>query len=150
MTDEDALAAAPLNQLGGENAGLERLAEAHRVSDQNPRAWLLERLERRVELVGHQVHDTAVSQMNELVVRNTPAPVALQVQQRVVVRRARVRDELRVRRIEDLDPLFQLCQEECGPAADQVRDAVAGEQKTAVRCRVGSKHQPLLVPDDHA
>ena len=78
--DEDALAAAPLDQLGGEDAGFERLAEARRVGDQNARAWLLERLQRRIELVGHQVHDTAVAQVDQFVVRNTAAPVALQVQ----------------------------------------------------------------------
>ena len=83
--DEDAFATSPLNQLRGEDPGFERLSEASRVGDQNTSAWLLEGLQRRIQLVGHQVHDTAVSEVDQFVVRNTPTPVALQIQQSVVV-----------------------------------------------------------------
>jgi hypothetical protein len=44
--DQDALAAAALNQLGGQDAGFQRLAQAHRVGNQDAGARLAQRLQR--------------------------------------------------------------------------------------------------------
>ena len=79
--DEDALAAAPLNQLGGQHAGFQRLAQAHSVRDQDARARLAQRLQRGIELIGHEVHYPAVAEMDLLVVGYAAAAQTFEIQQ---------------------------------------------------------------------
>ena len=118
--DEDALATAPLNQLGGQHAGFQRLAQADGVGDEDARARLPQRLQRRVELVGHQVHHTAMAKMDLLVVGHISAAQALQVEQRRVEGRAGIGHKFGLGRIEDLDVVLQGGQEQRGRAAHQV------------------------------
>ena len=101
--DEDALAPASLNQLGGQHTGFQRLAQADGVGDEDARARLPQRLQRRVELVGHKVHHTAMAKMDFLVVGHIAAAQALQVQQRRVERRAGVGHEFGLGRVQYLD-----------------------------------------------
>ena len=52
-SDQDALAAAAPDQLAQQDARLDGLAEAHRIGDQDALPGLLQRLDGRIELVGH-------------------------------------------------------------------------------------------------
>ena len=53
---EDAFASASRHEFAHQNAGFQRLADAHRIRNENARPRLRKRLKRRVELVGHRIH----------------------------------------------------------------------------------------------
>ena len=110
---QDALAAAALYQLGGQDAGFQRFAQAHRVGNQDAGAGLLERLQGRVELVRHQVHHAAVAQVNLVVVGHAAPAQALQVQHGGVVGGTAIGHQLRLGGVEHLDGVFQRGQEQC-------------------------------------
>ena len=74
---QDALAAAAAHQLGDQDAGFQGLAQAHGVGDQDALAILLQRLQGRVELVGHRVHGGLVAQVDAGIRRGDLAPLGL-------------------------------------------------------------------------
>jgi hypothetical protein len=65
---QDALPAPALDQLGGENAGFERFSQTDGIGNQDPLARLLEGLQRGIELIGHEIHDRAMAQMDLVVI----------------------------------------------------------------------------------
>ena len=109
---QDALAAAALNQLGGQDAGFQRFAQAHRVGNQDARAGLFQRLESWVELIGNQVHHAPVAQVNLVVVGHAAPAQALQVQHGGVVGRAGVGHQFGLGGVEYLDGVFERGQEQ--------------------------------------
>ena len=65
---QDAPAAPPRDQFADQDAGLQRLAEAHRVGDQDALPWPRERLASRVELVLNEVHGGLMADADAVVV----------------------------------------------------------------------------------
>ena len=104
---QNALPAPTLNQLGGENAGLQRFAQADRVGDQDALPRLPERLQSGIELIGHQIHHPAVAEMNLFVVGCAAAQLRLQIEKRAVEVGASIRHQFGLRRIQNDDLFLQ-------------------------------------------
>jgi hypothetical protein len=148
--DQDALAAATLDQLGSQDAGFQCLAEADCVGDQDPRTRPAQGLQRRVELVGYQVHHGAMAEMNLFVIGDAAASEGFQVKDGCIVGRAEVRHQLGPGGVEDLDLAFERREEQRRRAADQVRGPIDREKPSAIGGRVGAAYEPFLVTNDDA
>ena len=97
---EDALAAAALDELAQQHAGFDRLAETCGVRHQDPLARLVERHNRRIELIRQVVYRRAVRDVQIGVSWRRLTQQAFEIQAGVAVLRRRVGDEHGVRRIE--------------------------------------------------
>ncbi len=101
-----------------------RLAQTDRIGDQNTGARLAQRLKGGIELVGHQVHDTAVAQMNLLVIGDAAAALAFQVKDGGVVGGTVVGYQLCFCGVENFDVFFQLGQKQRRLTLDEFRNTV--------------------------
>ena len=138
------------DQLGGQDARLERLAEPHRVGDQDALPRLAQRLAGRLELVGGRVHRGPVGDVDALVVGDRLPELALQVEPAVGEAGRRIGHEPGRGRVEHLDVRLQGGEEDRLAPADQLRDAVAHQPPAAVRRAVYAADHPLGVADHDA
>ncbi len=106
--DEDAFAAASLDEFGGEDAGFEGFTEAYGIGDEDAGAGLGEALEGGVELVGDEIHDGAVAEMNGLVVGDGAAELAFEIEEGGIEVGGGIEDEFGFGRVEDGDIGFEL------------------------------------------
>ena len=147
---QDAPAPAAGDQLGDQDARLERLAEPHRVGDQDALPRLAQRLAGRLELVGGRVHRGPVGDVDALVVGDRLPELALQVEPAVGEAGRRIGHEPGRGRVEHLDVRLQGGEEDRLAPADQLRDAVAHQPFAAVRRAVHAADHPLGVADHDA
>jgi hypothetical protein len=71
-----------LNQLSGQDAGFKRLAQAHRVGDQDSGTRLSQGLQGGIELIRHQVHGTTVAELDAGVIGHAAAALAFNGEER--------------------------------------------------------------------
>jgi hypothetical protein len=145
---QDALPAPALDQLGGENARLERLSQTDGIGNQDPLARLLEGLQRGIELIGHEIHDRAMAQMDLVIVGCAAAKLRFEIQESAVEMRTGVRHKLGRGRVENEDFLLKLRQELGSTAAHQVGNAIATEQVSAIAGWIDAADKPLFIANN--
>jgi len=148
--DQNALAAPTLYQLGRKNPGFERFAQAHSIGNQDAAARLAQRLQGRIELVRHQIHYASMAEVDLVIVGHAAAALALKVEQCGAVFVGGVGYQQGLRRIEDLDFGFQLCEEQSFLPAHQFGDAIATEQMASICRRINTADKPFFIPDNDA
>ena len=146
--DEDAPAPAPGDQLADQDPRFEGLAEAHCVCDQDALPRLAERLARRLQLVGDEVHGGGVADVDPFVTRRGLPEVAFHEEQAVGEAGGAVGDQRGLRGVEDLDLPFQSGQEDRLAFADEFGHADAEELLAAGGGGVHAADHPLRVADD--
>ena len=119
--------AAPRDELADQDAGFQRLAEPHRIRDQDALARPGEGQTRRIELIVHAIHGGGVPDMNLRVVRHGLAELTLHVEDAVGELGGVVGNEPRFRRIEYLDCRLQPCEKDGFASAHELGHAVADD-----------------------
>ena len=145
---QDALAAAAPDQLGEDHADLERLAEADRVGDQQPRPERLEGRLDRVPLVLELIEELPVSHGQAGLGRRQRglADQRLEVQAAAPEPGSRVEHQGGVLRPQRLD-VVQLGEEGRLLVADQLGGADHPDELAVRRCLLDRPDKPLLVAD---
>ena len=141
--------ATPSDELAHQDTGFQRLAEPHRIRDQDALAGPCESLTGRIELIVHAIHCGGVPDVNLRIVRHGLAELALHVEDAVGELRGVVGDELRFRRIEHLDGGLQRGEEDGFAPAYQFGDAVADDLIPTGRV-VHASDDPLRIAHDDA
>ena len=144
---QDAPGTPPGDQLAHQDAGLQRLAEANRIRDQDALPGPGEGLPGWIELIGHGVHYGLVADVDAVVVGNGGAKLALHVQEAVREPGRPVGNEARQCRVQHLD-LLEHAQVDRFLLADQLRDAVAHKLVRPVGDHVHAANDPFRVAND--
>ena len=144
---QDAPGTPPGDQLAHQDAGLQGLAEADCIRNQDALPGPGEGLPGRVELIGHGVHCGLVADVDAVVVGDGGAKLALHVQEAVREPRRPVGNKARQCRVQHLD-LLECAEVDGLLLADQLRDAVAHELVRPVGDHVHAANDPFRVAND--
>ena len=121
-----------LDEFCRQNAGFKSFAEANGVGNENPLPRLLERLQRRIELIRGIVHHSTVAEIDIGIVGRAAPQIRLKIQEGGVEMRACIGNKFRLRWIENRNLAFELGEKLRGRAADQIGHAIAVEKKSTV------------------
>ena len=146
---QNAPSTAASQQFAHQNASFQRLAQPHRIRDENTLTRLPQRLPRRFELVRHEVHRRGVANVDVLVVHHRRAQPAFHVQQAVREPRRSVRNERGSGRVQ-LHSAVEFAQEHGFPIAHDLRNAHAQHLVVPTGGHVHPPHHPLRIAHDHA
>ena len=148
--DEDAPAAAALDHLGEEDATLDGFPEADGVGDEESLAGLGQCQQRRIKLVGQDVHGSAVAEVEGRSFRCGGADLRLQDKAGLGVILADIGDGLGVPRIDDGDLAGIALDgvDKTGfPSLDQRRQADDSQDGSARGCAIDPADQPFFATD---
>ena len=148
---QDAPTATAPDHLGEQDAALNGFAEADGVGDEDALTRLLKRKAGGIELIGQQVHRTAMAKGQPLVRRNALAQERFEEQPGVAVIRGRVvnrRGGFRVNQLDRLIEFLNAINERGFAIAHERGQARDGEQMRAGRREVNPANEPLLVAGD--
>ncbi|MCG3775770.1 MAG: hypothetical protein JW395_2614 [Nitrospira sp.] len=108
--DQNTLPATPLNEFGSEDARFERFAETDCIGNEDALSGLTQGLKGRVELIGHQVHHTPMSEPDLGVIRSTATKLCLEIKEGAVELRTGVRHKFGLGGIQDNNLAFEFRQ----------------------------------------
>jgi hypothetical protein len=141
---QDAPGLAATHQLGGQDAGFERLAQTDGIGNEQPRAQLPQHLVRGLELERQRVHHAPMTEHHRLLLQRGLTQPRLDEEpggdecRRVVV------DQLGLRRIDQGD-VFELTEEQRLAIAHGFRHADAGKLPAPETALVGILDDPFLI-----
>jgi hypothetical protein len=146
---QDAPGLAATHQLGGQDAGFERLAQTDGIGNEQPRAQLPQHLMCGLELKRQRVHHAPMTQHHRLLLQRGLTQPRLDEEPggdeggRVVV------DQLGLRRIDQGD-VFELAEKQRLTIAHGFRHADAGQLPAPETTLVGIPDDPFLIANEGA
>jgi len=115
-----------VNEFRGQNARFQGFSQPYRISNKNPLPRLLQGLHCRVKLVRHLIHRALMRHLNTGIIGRLLSQQALHIKQGIGISWRRISNNFGFSRVQYLNPVFQLAQEDALMATNDLRDAIAG------------------------